>query len=156
MWKRLTGEKIEEIEKTILSDIEAISIDDRNEIEFYVGADSQRADHKITFVTAIVMYRNGKGGNGYYLSESYRSMENRDRLWMETYKAVEVALWLNPLLAQYHIQIKEIHADLNNDAKYLSNSMVKTCLGYIQGMNLAGQIKPYAWAASSVANGKTK
>ncbi len=156
MWKRLTGEVVSDIKNTIVSDIMSVDKDDRNTLEFYVGADSQRSGNTILFVTAIVMYRQGKGGNGFYFPEKYRSMENRDRLWMETYKAVEVGLWLNELLSNFDLRVSEIHADLNKDKKYFSNSLVQTCLGYICGMGFQGRIKPESWVASSVANGKTK
>lgn len=156
MWKRLTGEHIEDIQKTIISDILSYPEIERNELEFYVGADSQRTDKKIKFVTAIALYNKGKGGLGYYLPEIYRNMENRDRLWTETYKAVESAQWLNKIIQPLGLRVNEVHADLNPDKKHFSNSLVQICLGYICGMGFDGKIKPEAWVASSVANGKTK
>ena len=75
---------------------------------------------------------------------------------METFKAVKDALWLNPLLESIGYKVNEIHTDLNPNPKHPSYEMVHTCLGYIKGMGFEGKAKPHSWAASSVADYKTK
>ena len=154
-WKRLNGDTIEDLGNTILSDI---ANSDTEDLEFYIGGDSQASLNNVKFTVAIIMIKKGKGGRGYYKNtiplETNLSLPQR--LFMETFKAVKVALWLNPLLESIGYKVNEIHTDLNPNPKYPSYEMVQTCLGYIRGMGFEGKTKPHSWAASSVADYKTK
>ena len=154
-WKRLNGEDIEDLGNTILSDI---ADSDSEDLEFYIGGDSQASLNNVKFTVAIIMIKKGKGGRGYYKNtiplETNLSLQQR--LFMETFKAVKVALWLNPLLESVGYKVNEIHTDLNPNPKHASYEMVYTCLGYIRGMGFEGKAKPNSWAASSVADYKTK
>ena len=53
-------------------------------------------------------------------------------------------------------RIEEIHTDLNPNKNYISSTMIQQCLGFIKGMGFKGTTKPDSWAASSVADIKTK
>ena len=154
-WKRFSGKDIGDLSDTILSDI---ANSDTEDLEFYIGGDSQWNNGKIKFTVAIIMIKKGKGGRGYYKNtiplETNLSLQQR--LFMETFKAVKVALWLNPLLESVGYKVNEIHTDLNPNPKHPSYEMVYTCLGYIKGMGFEGKAKPHSWAASSVADYKTK
>ena len=154
-WKRFNGGDIEDLGNTILSDIANSNTKD---LEFYIGGDSQYNNGKVKFTVAIIMIKKGKGGRGYYKNvipvESELSLNQR--LFMETFKAVKVALWLNPLLESVGYKENEIHTDLNPNPKHPSYEMVHTCLGYIRGMGFEAKAKPNSWAASSVADYKTK
>ena len=154
-WKRFNGKDIEDLGNTILSDIAS---SDTEDLEFYIGGDSQSSLNNVKFTVAIIVIKKGKGGRGYYKStvplETNLSLQQR--LFMETFKAVKVALWLNPLLESIGYKVNEIHTDLNPNPNYASYEMVHTCLGYIRGMGFEGKAKPDSWAASSVADYKTK
>ena len=156
MWHRFYGEKIDDLEQTILTDISETNIDN---LKFIVGADSQWAKGKVTYTVVIVMLLDGKGARGYYKKQitdrnTYVSMQQR--LFTETYQAVEVAKWLNPILEQIGYEIKEVHTDLNPSPNHASYEMVQHCLGYIKGMGFEGKLKPDSWAANSVADYRTK
>jgi len=154
-WKRFNGEDIGDLSETILSDITTADTDD---LEFYIGGDSQSSMNKVKFTVAIIMVKKGKGGRGYYKNvvSPQSTMTLQQRLFMETFKAVKVALWLNPILESIGYKVNEIHTDLNPNPNYPSYEMVHTCLGYIKGMGFEGKAKPHSWAASSVADYKTK
>ena len=154
-WKRLNGDTIEDLGNTILSDI---ANSDTEDLEFYIGGDSQSSLNNVKFTVAIIMIKKGKGGRGYYKSVTplQTTMTLQQRLFMETFKAVKVALWLNPILESIGYKVNEIHTDLNPNPNYASYEMVHTCLGYIRGMGFEGTAKPDSWAASSVADYKTK
>ena len=154
-WKRFSGDNVEDLSSTILTDITTAGTED---LEFYIGGDSQASLHNIKFTVAIIMIKKGKGGRGYYKSVTplETTMTLQQRLFMETFKAVKVALWLNPLLESIGYKVNEIHTDLNPNPNYASYEMVQTCLGYIRGMGFEGKTKPDSWAASSVADYKTK
>ena len=154
-WKRFSGDSVEDLSNTILTDITTAGTED---LEFYIGGDSQASLNNVKFTVAIIMIKKGKGGRGYYKSVTplETTMTLQQRLFMETFKAVKVALWLNPLLESIGYKVNEIHTDLNPNPNYASYEMVQTCLGYIRGMGFEGKVKPDSWAASSVADYKTK
>ena len=154
-WKRFNGDNIEDLGNIILSDV---ANSDSEDLEFYIGGDSQYNNGKVKFTVAIIMIKKGKGGRGYYKNviPLQTTMTLPQRLFMETFKAVKVALWLNPLLESIGYKVNEIHTDLNPNPKHPSYEMVYTCLGYIKGMGFEGKAKPNSWAASSVADYKTK
>ena len=146
---------MEDLGNIILSDI---ANSDTGDLEFYIGGDSHWNNSKVKFTVAIIMIKKGKGGRGYYKNTIplETSLSLQQRLFMETFKAVKVALWLNPLLESIGYKVNEIHTDLNPNPDYPSYEMVYTCLGYIKGMGFEGKAKPHSWAASSVADYKTK
>ena len=154
-WKRLNGDSVGDLSNTILTDITTAGTDD---LEFYIGGDSQASLYNVKFTVAIIMIKKGKGGRGYYKSVTplQTTMTLQQRLFMETFKAVKVAVWLNPILESIGYKVNEIHTDLNPNPNYASYEMIQTCLGYIRGMGFEGKAKPYSWAASSVADYKTK
>ena len=81
-------------------------------------------------------------------------MPERDRLWNETYKMVEVAQWLETVIEPLGYLVEELHADLNPSPEHMSNCVVGMCLGYIRAMGFTGKIKPECWAAAA-ADSKT-
>ena len=156
MWHRFYGENINDLEETLLTDISEAPTD---ELEFIVGADSQWSKGKVTYTVVIVMLLNGKGARGYYkkqITDRNHHVSMRQRLFTETYQAVEVAMWLNPILESIGYEVKEVHTDLNPSPNYPSYEMVQQCLGYIKGMGFEGKLKPDAWAANTVADYRTK
>ena len=156
MWNRFYGTKIDNLEQTILTDISNTLT---NDLKFIIGSDSHWSKGKITYTVVVVMLMNGKGGRGYYkkyITSKNHHVSLQQRLFTETYQAVEVALSLNPILEQIGYQVDEIHCDLNSNPNYKSYSVVQTCLGYIKGFGFDGKIKPNAWAANTVADFRTK
>jgi hypothetical protein len=156
MWKTFNNKHIDNLEETILTDI---SNAPSNDLTFIVGADSQWSKGRVTYTVAIILLMNGKGGKGYHktiVTNRNHNVSIKQRLFTETYQAVEVAMWLNPILEQLGFEVSEVHADLNPNPNYPSAEMVSTCLGYIKGMGFEGKIKPDSWAASCTADKFTK
>lgn len=166
-WITLNGKPIEDL-TTALDEIITKELDDDvYEPVVLVGCDSQLRKGRITYVKVIVVHCKrkqgigGKGGRVFCHVEHEKHpkgtyIQPKRRLWNETFKSVEVALWLDDFLIEYALEVENIHADLNGDKKYLSNEVVSTCLGYIKGMGFRGTIKPDAWVASKVADKLTK
>ena len=152
MWKRFTGEQVTDIETTLLTDI--ASIRDEHNLSFYIGGDSMKRYDTTTYTIALVMLMEGRGGRGYYKNIKVvdKHISRQQRLFKETYGAVEAALFINPILESIGYNIKEIHTDLNPDPKYGSNSMIKQCIGYITGMGFVGKTKPDSWVAYEVSD----
>tara|TARA_B100000131_G_scaffold294920_1_gene311458 strand:+ start:139 stop:606 length:468 start_codon:yes stop_codon:yes gene_type:complete len=155
MWKRLSGKSISyTLEDTLLSDITNLTEDN---LKFYIGCDSQFRRGKVVYGVVLVVLREGKGGSGYYQRIHKRGrITTQQRLFQETYYAVKLATRINPLLESIGYKIEEIHTDLNPNPEYPSYQMIQQCLGFIKGMGFEGKVKPDSWAATSVADIKTK
>ena len=155
-WNRLSGDGIVNIFETIEQDI--IKYTNDFELKFYTGCDSQVHNDKVRYITAIVLYRQGKGGLVYYRKEieAFKNINPQKRLWNEVVKAVEVAQELDDILIKHDLCVEEVHADLNYDKKYLSSKVVDQCLGYIKAMGFDGVIKPYGFTASKIADRVTR
>ena len=154
MWHRLNGAKLSKtLEDTILEDVANAD----SPLNFYIGADSNYSHKKIVYSIVLVMLKKGRGGRGYYSRNIQTGfITTKQRLFQETFYAVELAVRINPLLESIGHEVKEIHTDLNPDPNYLSSIMINQCLGYITGMGFKGITKPNSWAASSVADVKSK
>lgn len=59
---------------------------------------------------------------------------------------------IEPKLMEMGYLINEVHADVNDDKKYLSNQMMASVLGYITSNGYVGKAKPDAWSASKAAD----
>ena len=158
-WRRMTDVAIPDLEETIKADV--LRWQQEHELKFYVGCDSQVHGPAVHYTTAIVMHKVGNGALAYYkvdkeISDKAIKERVRERLWLETYKAVDIAKWVDGILLPLNHMIEEIHADLNPHEEHMSNCMVSTCLGYIRSMGFLPKIKPEGWAASGVADAKNK
>jgi len=154
MWKRLNSEYINDLEETLLLDIASAHTRD---LKFYVGADSHISDGKTKYTVVLVVRKANKGAQGYYSSVvTEKHCSRNQRLFQETYMAVEVAVRINPLLEKLGYKIDEVHSDLSPYTKNPSNQAVQMCLGYIKGFGFEGKIKPESWASYCVADIKTR
>ncbi len=78
-------------------------------------------------------------------------MTLKERMILEVSKSVEVAYELCELLDKYKVEL-EVHADINTDPNFQSNSALKEAMGYILGMGFVFKAKPHAFASSSCAD----
>lgn len=156
IWRRFSGDFLNEtLETTLLKDIAKAPTD--VVLKFYVGGDSQYHKGVVKYVTVLILRMCGKGAIGYYtIQKSKKYTTIQQRLFMETYQAVDLAVKINPILERMGYKINKIHTDLNPDPIHASHDMVKTCLGYIQGFGFEGVLKPDSWASSCVADYKTR
>jgi hypothetical protein len=130
--------------------------------EVVVGCDSSPSEEP-TFPVVIVMLRVGEGGRFFLKKVHYQPTFKKfynihDRVLEEVWLSCQLALWLrenfamrvkqekNPL--QYEFQY--IHADVGENG--LTRDMIKEVTGLIRGNGFEAKIKPYSFAASSVAD----
>ena len=151
-WRRLNGDIIngnirERVEQTI--------IEERAKgfrLKVCIGTDSQVKAEVIEFATVIVFLREKRGGfmfiNNYSMTGK---MSIRERMIHEVSKSVEVAYNLCELLDEHDVEL-EVHADINTDPEFQSNSALKDAMGYILGMGFVFKAKPDAFASSSCAD----
>lgn len=151
-WRRLNGDKIEmpikdAVKKTILDEKEK-----GHKLKVCIGTDSQVRGETTEFASVIVFLREKKGGFMFINNDSTtQKMGLKERMIAEVAKSVEVAYALCDLLDAYNVEL-EVHADINTDPHFQSNTALKEAMGYILGMGFVFKAKPNAFASSSCAD----
>ncbi len=151
-WRRLNGQRIElpikkAVENTIVKEVNA-----GHRLKVCIGTDSQVKGGVTEFATVIVFLREKKGGFMYIQnSRSTHKMSLRERMILEVGKSVEIAYHLCDLMDRFDIAL-EVHADINTDPHFQSNTALKEAMGYILGMGFVFKAKPDAFASSSCAD----
>jgi predicted RNase H-related nuclease YkuK (DUF458 family) len=151
-WRKLNGQQIDipiknAVEDTILRETEA-----GHRLKVCIGSDSQVRNGTVEFATVIVFLREKKGGFMFIQnSKMQKKMGLRERMILEVAKSVEVAYGLCDLLDAYNVEL-EVHADINTDPSFQSNTALKEAMGYILSMGFVFKAKPDAFASSSCAD----
>lgn len=151
-WRKLNGIKIKQPLKDEVRQIlqQEIAID--NKLKVCIGSDSQVKGKDIEFATVIVFIRQGKGGFMFIHNETIqRKMALKERMLDEVNRSIEVAYELCQLFIAFNVDM-EIHADINTNPNFKSNTALKDAMGYIMGMGFAFKAKPNAFAGSKCAD----
>ena len=151
-WRKLNGTVIErpivdEVRDTIVRETAA-----GNRLKVCVGSDSQVYGNVIEFGTVIVFLREGRGGFMFISNErKSQRMSLKERLLYEVSKSIEVAYDICNLLDEYDVDL-EVHADINTNPHFQSNTALHEAMGYILSMGFVFKAKPDSFASSSCAN----
>lgn len=151
-WRKLNGAKIElpikkAVEETILRE-KALG----HKLKVCIGSDSQVRGGVIEYATVIVFLREKKGGFMFIQNARVQAkISLRERMITEVAKSVEIAYALCDLLDKHEVAL-EVHADINTDPHFQSNTALKEAMGYILGMGFVFKAKPDAFASSSCAD----
>lgn len=139
-------------DKQIVNVVEYLKakLEESPDAEIYIGCDSQVHGKQITYAIVIVLHRRGLGGHVIYNKEiEYTRRDMTSRLWREVELSLEVAEYL---LENGVKKAKYIDIDVNPDRKYKSNILLASALGLVSWKGFEGRIKPFALAASRVAD----
>jgi predicted RNase H-related nuclease YkuK (DUF458 family) len=102
--------------------------------------------------TVILLLRKGKGGYMFINSDkTLQRMTIKERMLHEVSKSIEIAYHLCPLFDAYKTEL-EVHADINTNPRFGSNTALSEAMGYILSMGFTFKAKPDAVAASCCAN----
>ncbi len=151
-WHRLDGTNIvlpiaEAVEQSLLQEREA-----GNQIKVCIGTDSQVRGAETEFATVIVLLRKGRGGFMFINNvKTLQKMGLKERLLTEVSRSIEIAYHLCPLFDKYNTEL-EVHADINTNPRFGSNTALSEAMGYILSMGFTFKAKPDAHAASCCAN----
>lgn len=151
-WKKFNGEKIKadivsEVERTLIAETEA-----GNKLKVCIGTDSQVKGEIIEFATVIVFVREKRGGFMFIsMDRKKQQMGIKERMIAEVAMSIDIAYRLCPLLEQYHVDL-EVHADINTNPSFKSNTALSEAMGYILSMGFVFKAKPEAFASSYCAN----
>jgi len=151
-WRRLNGDQLG---NSVIDAVEAAIIretDLGHKLKVCIGSDSQVKGTIVDFATVIVFLREKKGGFMFISTCTEKNnMSLKERMIKEVSKSVEVAYSVCDLLDQYNVEL-EVHADINTDPHFQSNTALKEAMGYILGMGFVFKAKPDAFASSSCAD----
>lgn len=151
-WRKLDGTRIEKplleaVEETIVRETEA-----GYRLKVCIGTDSQVRGSAIEFASVIVFLREKKGGFMFIQNRRIeKTMSLKERMITEVAHSVDVAYNLCDLLDHYKIEL-EVHADINTDPHFQSNTALREAMGYILGMGFVFKAKPDAFASSYCAD----
>ena len=151
-WRKLNGQRIEQplliaVEETIKREIA-----EGYRLKVCIGTDSQVIGSEVHFASVIVFLREKRGGFMFISNEkNARKMTIRERMILEVGRSVEVAYALCELLDKYDVAL-EVHADINTDPAFESNTALKEAMGYILSMGFVFKAKPEAFASSCCAD----
>ena len=151
-WRKFNGEFIElpikaKVEETLIKESKL-----GHKLKVCIGSDSQVRGNIADFATVIVFLREKKGGFMFITNDSVtQAMSIKERMILEVAKSVEVAYNLCDLLDKYNIEL-EVHADINTDPHFKSNTALSEAMGYILSMGFVFKAKPDAFASSYCAD----
>ena len=151
-WRKFNGEQIkanivDEVERLIINETEK-----GNKLKVCIGTDSQVTGNSTEFATVIVFVRQKKGGFMLISSEkTTRKMSIKERMLLEVSKSIDIAYQLCDLLDLYEVDL-EVHADINTNPNFKSNTALSEAMGYILSMGFVFKAKPEAFASSACAN----
>ncbi|RCW49947.1 MULTISPECIES: ribonuclease H-like YkuK family protein [unclassified Halanaerobium] len=147
------------LDETYEKIINFIKSDSDYEYKLIVGTDSQPGFSEVVFVTAIVIYRIGRGGRYFYYKDNVRFKSGmKQRIFYEVSRSLEVASKLTLFLSeedQLEEDIElEIHIDVGHNGP--TNEIIREVTGMVVGSGFEAYIKPDAYAASTVADKFTR
>lgn len=152
MWRNFEGVQLS---NSILIEVEAAIVREKakgNQLKVCIGTDSQVKAKVTDYATVIVFVRHKKGGFMFINQESRkRKISLKERMITEVAMSVDIAYQLCDLLDRYNVDL-EVHADINTNPQFESNSALKEATGYILGMGFCFKAKPEAFASSYCAD----
>ena len=151
-WQNMTGKIFRNSITTLVE--EAIIREQANghRLKVCVGSDSHVYGDEISYATAVVLIREGKGAFTFIRKErEFQKISIKERMLNEVNKSVEIAYAICSILEMYDLEV-EVHADINTDPEFKSNVALKDAMGYILGMGYVFKAKPYAFASSNCAD----
>ncbi len=151
-WRKLNGQVLDQPIKEAVRQTIVRETESGHRLKVCIGSDSQVRGEVVEFATVIVFLREKKGGFMYINnSRMEKRIGLKERMILEVAKSVEIAYSLCDLLDEYHIEL-EVHADINTDPAFQSNTALKEAMGYILSMGFVFKAKPDAFASTSCAD----
>ncbi len=126
--------------------------------ELFIGCDSYLAHDKCVFAIALCTHgaKTQSGGRYYWYRRNIRAEKYKNfslRMFQEAYNSLGLALWV---VEQFPDAKIEIHIDISSNPKEKSFKYGDALAGMVKGAGFECKIKPYAWAANSIADKHSK
>jgi predicted RNase H-related nuclease YkuK (DUF458 family) len=122
-----------------------------------VGTDSHLHGCEFRFVTVVLMYKEGKGGNYWYTLSFDRRENYKGAQQNRMYREVEISLSLSDKLLEEGIVVDEVHLDVSpEDAGEFTSTISDGLKGYVKSRGYFPVIKPASYVANAVADKHSK
>lgn len=135
---------------------EYINDSPEDDYKLIIGTDSHTKD-QVTFVTAVVIHRVGKGGRYFYTKRRVKKMPSlRQRIYQETAFSLSVASEFAEMMAKNgtcDLNV-EIHLDVGTVGD--TKDLIREVVGMVMGSGFDAKIKPDSYGASKVADKHSK
>lgn len=164
-YNSLTHGKVE-LEDIILLIKEFLEESPNAEYSLVIGTDSHEKNipaangsKTLNLVTALLIHRKGFGGKYFWIRRDKPNIHSlREKIYAETLASLDFAIFFVPLLKdalngkalKYNL---EIHVDVGEYGD--TRDMIKEVVGMVTGNGFVAKTKPYAYAASYVADKHT-
>lgn len=142
-WKTLAKTIIDSDAREYLTKIIVDDLAKGQPLTISVGTDSQQWGDRLTFATAIIVSREGRGSRGLYTTWHTQEMHLFPKLMHETQASILCAWGIQSITDAYDLPI-EVHLDINPNKEAKSSIAMHECLGYVLGMGYKGILKPDA------------
>ncbi len=139
----------------VLLDEYVLQIQKKNpDVDLYIGCDSQNYSRHTVYVTTVLFRFANNGAHVIYVKENVSRISDMwNRLWAETERSVDIALYLKENCG---VEVKQIDMDYNSDPAYPSNKLVSPAMGYAESLGFIARCKPgllmATWAANSLCH----
>jgi len=151
-WRKFNGERIQTSIHQAVEEVIRTESMQGNKLKVCIGTDSQVHGNITEYATVIVFLREKRGGFMFiHNDKSSQKFSIKERMLLEVSKSVEIAYHLCDLFDAYDVDM-EVHADINTNPNFQSNTALHEAMGYILSMGFAFKAKPEAFASSSCAN----
>ncbi len=151
-WHKFNGEPLNEDLLAAVKNVLKRESEMGYRLKVCIGTDSQVRGNGTDFATVIVFLREKRGGFMFINNEkSFQPFTLKERMLAEVSKSIQVAYSLCPVLDEFKVEM-EVHADINTNPNFNSNTALKEAMGYIMGMGFIFKAKPEAFASSCCAD----
>jgi predicted RNase H-related nuclease YkuK (DUF458 family) len=119
----------------------------------YIGTDSAYTKGRTVYAIAIVFHAKGCGGN--YIFKTFkvnRRLPLFEKIYTEVHASILAAEELRCLDIYPDLSDLVVHIDANSDGKSLSSKYYHGALGMVKGCGFGVEGKPFAFAATSIAD----
>nr|WP_236838868.1 ribonuclease H-like YkuK family protein [Caldalkalibacillus salinus] len=130
-----------------------IEEDPKAKYKIVIGTDSQTVKNKTTFVSALIVHREGKGARFFYRKLRVKRIPDlRSRIYKETELSLNLIDHLKEkgivsLLQDWPI---EVHIDVGQHGE--TRMLIQEVVGWVTAVGYEAIIKPHSFGASSVAD----
>ena len=152
LWQNMTGKIFRNSITKLVEEAIIHELANGHRLKVCVGSDSHVYGNTISYATAVVVIREGKGAFTFIRKQrEFQTISIKERMLNEVNKSVEIAYSICSILETYNVEM-EVHADINTDPDFKSNVALKDAMGYILGMGYTFKAKPFAFASSNCAD----
>lgn len=134
LWQNMNGKIFHNSIKALVEEAIIRELANGHRLKVCVGSDSHVYGDTISYATAVVVIREGKGAFTFIRKQrEFQTISIKERMLNEVNKSVEIAYAISPILETYDVEM-EVHADINTGPDFKSNVALKDAMGYILGM----------------------